>query len=116
MFKKVLILGMLSISLFITGCAKVVSQEVFEDNVVIEDSYYKSSWIQPIICGKVTTMITHPAEYKIYIRYGEGRITIDDENIYELYKDKKGETVKATFIKKIYDDGSVRTVFSELIN
>ena len=97
-----------------TGCAQVVDiqQEIVEVQIV--DSYHRSVWLQPMRVGKVTTMITHPAQYKIIVEYNGNEYSFDDQATYNKYKNSIGEYINAVLETKTYDNGKVRQSFVEL--
>ena len=57
--------------------------------------------------GNTTTYITHPESWATYIIYEDKEYVIGTKEIYDLCKDRNGETVQATFIVKTYDNGTV---------
>lgn len=92
----------------LVGCAKLVSTEYENVEVTIVDEYHRAMWLQPVIAGKVTTYITHPAVWEIIVEYNDVEYTIDDEDTYNKYKDKIGQTTIGELEIKTYDDGTVR--------
>lgn len=106
--KLLLFLLMVTMLFSINGCAKCVSTLQMNVRVTVVDEYYKGSYVTPIIAGKVTTMVVHPAVYKITVKYDDNEYAFTDSNTYNEYKDKVGQTVNATLEIKTYDDGSVR--------
>lgn len=96
------------------GCAKCISTDTSAVEVKIVDEYYRGMYITPMKCGKVTTMITHPAVYRITIEYNGEEHNISGKGVYDKYKDKIGEMANATLKTKTYDDGSVKYSIIEL--
>lgn len=92
----------------LVGCAKLVSTEYENVEVTIVDEYHRGTWLQPMIVGKVTTFITHPAVWEIIVEYNGVEYTIDDEDTYNKYEDKIGQTTIGELEIKTYDDGTVR--------
>ena len=91
----------------LVGCAKCISTEYENVEVTIVDKYYSAMWLQPMIVGNVTTFITHPAVWKITVEYNGVEYTIEDENTYNKYKGKIGQTTIGELEIKTYDDGTV---------
>lgn len=104
---KIMLLSVLCI-LTLAGCAKCVNTEYKEVEVLIIDEYHSYMWMQPIKCGSSTTYITHPANYDITVEYSGNEYTIDNEDIYNQFKDKLGKNAIGVLEIKTYDDGSVR--------
>lgn len=96
---------MLSLTLGLIGCAKVVSVTKEDVLVNIVDEHYKHMYMQPIHTGKVTTFITHPAQYKITVEYSGKQFVIDDKDTYDKYKDRVGEVITGTLETTTYDNG-----------
>ena len=105
------ILAILLIVLLIcslVGCAKCISTEYENVEVTIVDEYHKPMWIQPIFNGKTTTMITHPAVWRIIVEYDGVEYTISSSKTYNKYKDKIGQIAIGELEIKTYDDGTVK--------
>lgn len=98
---------MLSLTLGLIGCAKVVSVTKEDVLVSIVDEHYRHTYMQPIHTGKVTTYITQPAQYKIIVEYGGKQFVIDDRDTYDKYKDHVGEVTTGTLETTTYDNGKV---------
>lgn len=94
--------------IMLTGCAKIVSTEYEMVEVEIVDSYHRAMYMTPVRAGKVTTIVTHPAVWHIYVMYEGIEYTLSGSDIYNAYKDRIGETVVATLQIDYYDDGSIR--------
>lgn len=98
----------------LVGCAKVVNTEYESVEVNIVDIHHRAMWLQPMKAGKVTTFITHPAVYEITVEYNNVEYTIDDQDAYNRYKDKLGQSTIGTLEIRTYDDGTVRYNITEL--
>lgn len=96
------------ILLCFVGCTELINTETQEVDATVTDIYHQAMWLQPIKCGKITTYITHPAQYKVTFVYEDITLTVDDKELYDRYKDKIGTTVKCDLITEYYDDNSVR--------
>ena len=102
--KKFIILLFL-FSIFLTGCAKLVSteSEVVEAEVVA--TYHRGVMILPQQVGKITTLITYPARYEVTVQYNNTKTIIKSQELYEQVK--IGDKVSCNLITKYYDDNSV---------
>lgn len=100
---KILSIALLVIlALNLTSCAKCISTEYENVEVVITDEYYSPMWMQvkPV-------MMTHPAVYKITVQHDGNEYTIDDADTYNKYNDKVGQTAIGQLETKTYDNGTV---------
>lgn len=109
MYKKVTIGLLLTMILLfgLVGCTKCIDTEYKNVEVTIVEECYKPAYNQPVIVGKVISVITHPARYKITVDYNGVEYTIDDKETYDKYKDEIGQIATGTLKIRKYDDGSV---------
>lgn len=114
--KKILIilLSMLILTFSLVGCAKCISTETSTVQVQITDEYHRAMYITPVFNGKTTTMITHPAVYRITVEYNGVEYDISGSDTYNKYSDKIGEYTNGTLQTKKYDEGTVRYNIVEL--
>lgn len=114
--KKILIilLAMLILTFSLTGCAKCISTETSTVQVQITGEYHKAMYITPVFNEKTTTMITHPAVYRITVEYNGVEYDISGSDTYNKYSDKIGEYTNGTLQTKKYDGGTVRYNIVEL--
>lgn len=106
---RMLVLLLLAVFLFnLVGCAKCISTEYESVEVVIVDKYHRAMWMQPIRAGKVTTMVTHPAVWRITVEYNGVKYTVNGRDAYNKYKDKIGQTTIGELEIRTYDDGTVK--------
>jgi hypothetical protein len=113
--KKVFnIIIVLCLILTLNGCAKLTNTEYEDVEVTVVDSYYYPMWVQPIVVGKTTSLITHPAIYRITVEYDGKKFDFSGSEIYNKYEDKVGETVMGVLAIYTYDDGSTRRDITEL--
>ena len=98
----------------LSGCAKLVNTEYQKVEVIITDKYHRGMYITPIFNGKTTTMITHPAVYRITIKYNGVEYTISGSDTYSKYKDKVGQTAFGTLEISTYDNGTVKYKITSL--
>lgn len=104
---KKIILLVLVLFLF-TGCAECISVEQQEVDVKIVEAYHRPSYCVPMRVGKVTTIMTYPAIYRITIEYNDKKYTINGSQAYHKYKDKVNQTVKGILEIRTYDDDTVK--------
>lgn len=70
-------------------------------------------WIPQInVCNtglqrKTTTLVTHPAEYRITVEYDGIEYVISGRDVYDKYSDKVGEYTNGTLETKTYDNGII---------
>ncbi len=98
----------------LAGCKKCINTEYENVEVTIVDEYHRGSYSVPMRIGKVTTIQTHPAVYRITVEYNSIEYTISGSDTYNKYKDKVGQTTTGTLEIRTYDDGSVRYSITEL--
>ena len=89
------------------GCAELVSTEYETVDVEIIDEYYRGPYTSFVFSGKVLIPISRPATYRIDVEYDGVKYSIYDSDTYNIYKDRVGDTVKATLKIRTYDDGNV---------
>lgn len=90
------------------GCAKLVKTERMTVDVEVVDAYHRAAWTQPLIVGKVISVITHPATYRIDVKYEDFEYAISGSETYNAYKDRIGETVPGILEIMTFDDGTVK--------
>ena len=115
MKKLSIILCCLLLSISLIGCAKLISTETENVDVMVIDSYHRVAWLQPIMVGKVTSYITHPAIYEIEVEYNDTEYIISGSDTYYEFKDKIGQTVNGVLEIRTYDDGSIKYDVIELL-
>lgn len=105
--KKIISLALIVIILlYCVGCAELVDTKTQEVEATVTDIYHRGAWTQMVWTGKVMIPIAHPAKYEVTFTYENVTLTVDDEDLYDYYKDKIGETIKCILITEYYDDGS----------
>lgn len=114
--KKNILIFLLVVAMMISlvGCAECISTEYETVEVTIIDEYYYPEWIQPVICGETTSLIVHPAEYRITVEYNGVEYIFNDSDTYDRYEDKVGQTATGTLEIRSYDDGTVKYVIVSL--
>lgn len=107
--KRIFLLLLLIVLVFnFAGCAKCINTEHEYVEVNIVDEYHRGMYVTPIRAGKVSTMVTHPAVYRITVEYNGVKYTITGSNTYYKYKDMVGQTTTGTLEIRTYDDGTVK--------
>jgi hypothetical protein len=92
----------------LTGCAQLINTEYKEVDVKIVDKYHRAVYVTPIRAGKVTSMVTHPAVYRIRVEYDGNEYTLNGSTVYNQYKNKIGQTVNGRLKIDTYDDGTIK--------
>ena len=116
MAKKIMMMFVIAIVVVcMTGCSKVVNKETYDAPVRIVDTDYDPSYITPMKVGKVTSFITHPADYDVTVEYGGQEYNIDGKEYYDFAKEKIGSSVQATIVKTKYDDGTTKFEVTGLV-
>lgn len=108
---KRIIIGIMSVLCLVftlTGCAKRINTEYENVEVHIVDEYHRGMYITPIHSGKVTTMVTHPAVYRITVEYDGVEYTISGKDIYNKYKNMVGQTAIGILEIRTFDNGTVK--------
>ena len=106
--KNIIIMTIVCLMFSLVGCAKLVSTECENVEVNIVDEYHRGMYVTPVFNGKTTTMITHPAVYRITVEYNGVEYTISGSDIYNKYKEKVGQIAIGTLQIRTYDDGTVK--------
>lgn len=71
-------------------------------------------YMTPIRAGKVTTVVTHPAVYRITVEYNSVEYDIRGSNTYNKYKDMVGQNTIAVLEITTYDNGEIKEEIIEL--
>lgn len=91
----------------LSGCAKCISTETTTVQVKITDEYHRAMYVIPVYNGKITTLVTYPAEYRISVEYDGIEYVISGRDVYDKYSDKVGEYTNGTLETKTYDNGMI---------
>lgn len=92
------------------GCAMPAEVESTEDSTVqvkIIDEYHHGSYMTSVYTDKSFMYTPHPAVYRITVEYNGEQYYLTDEESYELYHDKIGETADALLRTTKCDNGNV---------
>ena len=76
--------------------------------VIIEDVDYIPPQTKYFPVGMQLSRKEFPAQYIVEINYNGKLYSLEDKNIYELYKDKIGKKAIAVFDTTIYDNGKYK--------
>ena len=116
----IIVISFVLATLLVLGLYKLtpepISKEAIQLEVKVEDTNYKSMWVQRVPCGKTMTTITHPAEYNTYLLIDGEEYEFSDRDLYDYCEDKVKEIIKVEFIKNTYDDNTVDYDFIRIIN
>lgn len=107
MKKRNVILLLLVIMILFVGCSKVIQTQTITVLATITEIDYISDLILPVQCGQTTIYQTLPARYEITVEFGDIETTIDNEELYNKYKDKIGNFVMCDLITTHYDNGKI---------
>ena len=107
---------MIYISFLLIGCTKLISTKYKNVEVKIIDEYHRNAYITPVFNGKTITMITHPAIYRITVKYNNVEYDINGRYIYEKYYDKVGQLTVGLLEIRTYDNGTIKYMIVNLKN
>lgn len=93
-------------TLSFAGCKECIGIERVDVKVVVVDAYHRAAYVTPVRCGKSTMFVSHPAVYKITVRYNGTKYVIPGRETYQKYKNKIGKTVTGQLEIATYDDGT----------
>ena len=108
--KKILCILLSVVLMFsLVGCAEIIDTKTEVVEATITDVDRDPMWIQPIKAGKVTTFITHPADYDICLKYNDIEEWLDvSSEEYDMYEDLVGTTIKVNLVTDYYDDNTTK--------
>lgn len=108
--KKILcILLLILLTLPLVGCAEIIDTKTEVVEATIIDVDYDPMWFQPVKVGKVNSMITHPADYDICLKYENIEQWIDVSSAkYDVYKELLNTTIEVNLITDYYDDNTIK--------
>ena len=94
----------------LVGCTKCISTEYENVEVNIVDEYYKDSYttVEYNVALKMPMSKSHPAVYRITVKYNGVEYTISGSDTYNKYNDKVGQTAIGTLRIRNYDDGTTK--------
>lgn len=94
----------------------VVGEKTKTVEAVITDASRRGGNTSLIYTGKILVPVRHREWYEITVSYNDKKysVTSDDEDAYDEYRDKIGETVSAELVTKKRKDGSVTTEITSI--
>lgn len=83
---------------------EIVKAEVIKVN-------YRSAYLTPQYnaATKTSTLVTHPADYDVDIKYNDVTYRLDSFEAYKKCKGLVGETIECEYITVYYNNGSKKT-------
>lgn len=106
--KKYFLLFLLIFTFCLSGCAKVVSTETKDVEVLVTEKYYRGAYVSPVSTGKTVTLVTYPSVYKITVEYNGVEYTLKGSDTYNKYKNMVGQNAMAVLEITAYDDGEIK--------
>ena len=110
MYEKNILISLIIFIILLTGCSKIIETEKQDIKVEIINTNYSPMWTQMV--GE--TFITYPSKYEVTVKYKGKEYTVDNEEVYQKYKDKIGEIVDAELTTNIYDTGNVVKIITKI--
>lgn len=101
-----ILLFILIISTFLSGCAKVVETKEETVQAEITDKSYQSTYTTYTYINKQLFPIVHPAVKHMTIKYNDLEETFSSYSLYDNYE--IGDTIDVTLITKYMDDGTTK--------
>lgn len=100
----------------ITTHMTVVDEKTKTVEAVITDASRHGGNTSLIYTGRILVPVRHREWYEIIVSYNNKKysVTSDDEDAYDEYRDKIGETVSAELVTKKRKDGSVTTEITSI--
>ena len=101
---------LLVVVLLLSGCAfpKEVKRETENVVGVVMDTNFTPARIIPVRCGKITTFISHPACYSVYVEYNGIEEVFNNSFLYDNYK--VGDNIDLVLITIYYDNGDIEYI------
>lgn len=101
------IIPLLLTAALLTSCAKLTEMEFKTVKATIVAAEQTPLMMMPVQSGKTVTYTTFPARYEITIKYDDISTTINDEDLYNQYKNSVGDVVECELITEHFDDGTI---------
>lgn len=86
------------------GCKEVINEDSEIVVATVVDKYHRGAWVQPVVCGKIVSVITHPAVWKTTFQYNGYEVEVSGSEVYGQYE--VGDTAECELVTYYYDDGS----------
>lgn len=112
----VIFITIFSVCTIITTHMMVVDEKTKTVEAVITDASRHGGNTSLIYTGRILVPVRHREWYEIIVSYNNKKysVTSDDEDAYDEYRDKIGETVSAELVTKKRKDGSVTTEITSI--
>lgn len=98
-------------TLFILLSPKEINREVQIVKAEIVSVNYRAAYSTPQYnaATKTATLVTHPADYDVDIKYNDVTYRLDSAEAYDKCKDLVGEIIECEYTIVYYDNNSKRT-------
>lgn len=93
----------------LSGCAKVIDTETIVVDATVVDVYYRGAYTQILPTGKSCMIVHHPAQYFVTLQYEDYKIRVNNEGLYNRYKDNIGGQVECNLVTRYYDNDTTKT-------
>ena len=107
---KFILISLIIVLIFLTGCNKVVKTEYQDVNVKIVDVCHQDMSLYRV--GGMT--MYKPSKHEVTVEYNGVTYKFDNEKLYNKYKSKIGKDVPAVLTIFTYEDGKVSEDIAEL--
>ena len=103
-------------SLFLSGCANLISTETSTVEVEVVSVDFKDSYITYYYSPATKTCMSrnNPEEYEVIVKYDDVTYKFTDKDTYEKCSDKVGKKVNATLEIDKYDDGTIKYIITDI--
>lgn len=97
------------VTMVLSGCAKVLSEETETVQAVIVDCNYTDMWVQYYWIDGMQHTIIHPSKYEVILEYDSKRYRFDNSGMYDKCKTNIGGVVNAIYKTVTYDNGKAKS-------
>lgn len=103
-------------SLFLSGCANLISTETSTVEVEVVSVDFEDSYITYYYNPAIKTCMprNNPEEYEVIVKYDDVTYRFTDKDTYKKCSNKVGEMVNATLEIDKYDNGTVKYIITEI--
>lgn len=103
-------------SLFLFGCANLISTETSTVKVEVVSVDFKDSYITYYYNPATKTCLpqNNPEKYEVIVEYNDVTYKFTGKDTYEKCSDKVGKKVNATLEIDKYDDGTVKYIITDI--
>lgn len=103
----ILLINIIIVIVFLTGCSTLISREEIVVDVEIISTNHVPSWTETIV-GDIVMINTYPDEYNVHIKYDEFNLSINDEDAYEICREREGKMVKVKIQVSKFEEGIIK--------